>query len=432
MKGNKPFLILIFAAVIFFSAGCANRVEIDDRSIVLGVAIDKPAAPKEEEQGREQQGGTQTGNQQNQGAGSGPDSQEKQESEEFLRPAPPPKDQTPRYAMTIETPIIKAFAGGGGDGGGGSGGGPKKLVLSATGDTFWDIERSLSIRIGRQDFYGHLKVLIISEEVAREGILPVMDFFTRRREIQQNIKLAIANGEARKVLEVEPPEEDFAAFYLDLMLQSLYRTAVKINTNMLEIRRDLADSGGNAVLPRVRASSPTEIVAAGAAVVKDWKFVGWLSEVETSGYNSVRGNITGGSINIVDPKDPGGFLTVLLRGAQVKRSVELVEGKPIFTIEGTSEWDIVEQGTGTMLWDRDYLEQVEHRIEMEFQRRCIHIVDKMQREFKVDVFGFGNMLAQKYPDYWKTVKNQWDEQHFPEAEVNVKITADIRRTETKT
>ena len=140
MKGNKPFLILIFAAVIFFSAGCANRVEIDDRSIVLGVAIDKPAAPKEEEQGREQQGGTQTGNQQNQGAGSGPDSQEKQESEEFLRPAPPPKDQTPRYAMTIETPIIKAFAGGGGDGGGGSGGGPKKLVLSATGDTFWDIE----------------------------------------------------------------------------------------------------------------------------------------------------------------------------------------------------------------------------------------------------------------------------------------------------
>ena len=42
----------------------------------------------------------------------------------------------------------------------------------------------------------------------------MMDFFTRRREIQQNIKLAIANGEARKVLEVEPPEEDLAAFYL--------------------------------------------------------------------------------------------------------------------------------------------------------------------------------------------------------------------------
>ncbi|MGI6554832.1 MAG: Ger(x)C family spore germination C-terminal domain-containing protein [Bacillota bacterium] len=85
-----------------------------------------------------------------------------------------------------------------------------------------------------------------------------------------------------------------------------------------------------------------------------------------------------------------------------------------------------------MLWDTDYLEQVEHRIEMEVQRRCIHVVDKMQREFKADVFGFGSMLAQKYPDYWKTVKNQWDDKHFPEAEVNVKVTADIRRTETKT
>lgn len=85
----------------------------------------------------------------------------------------------------------------------------KSWVLTSTGDTIFDIERSLAIREGRQDFYGHLKIIIISEEVAREGIEPVIDFFSRRREVQQNIQLAIANGEAREVLSVVPVADRF-------------------------------------------------------------------------------------------------------------------------------------------------------------------------------------------------------------------------------
>ena len=428
-KAHRTLFIGLFIVVLLSSTGCGNRVEINDRSIVLGVAIDKPLAPEENTKNQKQQGETQKGKQQGKASGA-----QGQGAEGFLRAEPPPKDQTPRYAMTIETPIIAQLgsnSGGGGGGGGGGQGAGKSWVITSTGNTIWDIERSLSIRAGRQDFYGHLVVIVVSEEVAREGIEPVLDFFTRRREVQQNIKLAISNGEARKVLQVIPVEESFAAFYVDAMLESLYRTGAKINTDMLEIRRSLAESG-NAVLPRVRASSSSEIVAGGAAVVKKWKFRGWLSEFETSGYNIVQNNLIGGSINVVDPKNKFGLLTVLVRNIHTKRSVKLERGKPVYKIEITSEWDIVEKGTGTDLWDTNYLHQVESRLELEIQRRTLHVIDKMQREFRTDIFGFGGMVFHKYPDYWDSVKKQWDDKYFPQAKVNIEVSAKIRRTESKT
>lgn len=419
---------ILFVVLILPLTGCANRIEINNRSLVLGVAIDKPQPPEEKNKGEEQPGGAQQGKKQGeaskkQGQGSG----------DYLRVEPPPEDQISRYAMTIETPIIRQLGGGGEGGGGGSGGGQgssNKWVITSTGNTIWDMERHLSIRVGRQNFYGHLKAIVISEEVAREGIQPIMDFFTRRREVQQNIKLAISNGEARKVLQVTPLEENYAALYINAMLESLYRTGAKINTDMLEIRRSLADSG-NAVLPRVRASSPTEIIAGGAAVIKDWRFVGWLSEFETSGYNIATGRVVGGAITLVDPKNETGLVTVLLRDSQTKSSVKMVDQKPVFTIETVSEWDIVERGTGTLLWDQKYLDQVAHLAELEWQRRVILVIDKMQREFKTDIFGFGGMLSKKYPDYWKRVAKDWDDKYFPEVEVIVQENAKVRRTETK-
>lgn len=424
VRVNKTLFFIFLIFVLLGLTGCGNRVEINDRSIVLGVAIDKPLSPQEENSSGEQ-GSPQQETEQ----GETPETQ-KQKSGGFLRIKPPPPDQVPRYAMTVETPVIKQLGGTGEEGGGGGQKAGNKWVITSTGNTIWDIERALSIRIGRQNFFGHLKVIAISEEVAREGIEPVLDFFTRRREVQQNIKLAIVNGEARKVLQVTPLEENFASFYLDSMLEALFRTSAKINTNLLEIRRSLADTG-NAVLPRIRASSPTEIIAGGAAVIKDWKFIGWLSEYETSGFNVVQARSLGGSVPIVDPKNKSGLLNTLFRSAKGVRSVKIVNGKPVYKIKIVSEWDIVEKQTSTLLWDTKYLKQVENLIALECQRRSLNVIDKMQREYKADVFEFGTMLARKYPDYWENVKDEWDKRYFPEAKISVEVSAKIRRTESK-
>ena len=428
-KSRRTLFSVLFIGMLLCSTGCGNRVEINDRSIVLGVAIDRPQFPDEKKEEDSPQNESQ--------AAEAQDSQKAKEQDtgDYRQNAPPP-NRMPRYAMTIETPIISQLGSGSSGGSGGSQGGERKSwVLTSTGDTIFDIERSLAIREGRQDFYGHLKIIIISEEVAREGIEPVIDFFSRRREVQQNIQLAIANGEAREVLSVVPIADDFASFYIDSMLEALYRSAAKINTDLVAVRRSLAESG-NVVLPRIRASSPSEVIAGGAAVIKNGRFIGWLSELETSGYNIVQNNVLGGSITIVDPQSKStegepGLIALTIKKVNAQKSVRMVNKTPVYTIEIDSEWDVVEKGDGSSLWDIKYLHQIEERVAKEVQRRGLQVVDKMQREFKADVFGFGEMLNRKYPDHWDTVKGKWDEKYFPEAKIHIDVSAKIRRTDSK-
>lgn len=425
---TRILLCSICIILLFCVSGCANRVEINERSMVLGVGIDKPMALESSASGADEEDSDEASeeeeNSEEEDMGTG-----EAASTDYIRIPPPTEDQMPRYAMTIEAPLVGNIAS---DSSGGGSEGVESVVVTSTGNTLWEIERSLGLRLGRENFYGHLAVIVISDEVARGGLEPVLDFFTRRRDVLQNIPVVISNGEARKVMEVIPEEEQSAGIHLNTLLSSVYRTGSKINSNMLDIRRSLV-STGNAVLPRVRASSSTEMTVGGGAVIKDWKLRGWLSELETSGYNLITGadNISGGGLSVVDPKDRKQLITSLIRKYSVKTKVTLENGHPVYTIKVVSEWDIVEKGSDLSTWNVQYIRQIERLIESELERRIITVIDKMQREFKADIFGFGVMLLQRYPDYWKSVETQWDDKYFPQIKVTVDPSVKIRRTESQ-
>ena len=45
------------------------------------------------------------------------------------------------------------------------------------------------------------------------------------------------------------------------------------------------------------------------------------------------------------------------------------------------------------------------------------------KEYKTDIFGFGNMLYKTNPKYWNNVKDKWNDELLPK--LNVEIKADI-------
>ncbi|NLO89250.1 MAG: Ger(x)C family spore germination protein, partial [Clostridia bacterium] len=346
-----------------------------------------------------------------------------------------PKEQIPRYAMSLEIPIIRNLqgvgggGGGGGDGAGGGGGGQQRgnsFIITSTGNEVWGIERTLSKRLGRENFYGHMKVIVIGEDLAREGIREILDFFVRRREIHGRISLVIAREKAKKVLEVTPLEENFSSLYLERLLSEAQRSQVKIEGDFLKAYTSLISSG-NAVLPRVRASSNTQIIVGGAAVIKDWKLAGWLSELETSGVNIVNDEVMGGSITVVDPQREEGLIVVRIVNLGTQRAVEIKGNKPVFTLNIFAEGGIVEKSSINILFNKSLLDQVERRAELEIQRRAFAAIDKLQREYKADIFGFDQMVAKKFPRYWNKIKKEWDGKYFAEAEVIINVDVKVRR-----
>ena len=57
-------------------------------------------------------------------------------------------------------------------------------------------------------------------------------------------------------------------------------------------------------------------------------------------------------------------------------------------------------------------------------------MDKAQRQYRSDIFGFGEVIHREDAKYWKKIQGEWDEV-FPHVPVVVEVDLQIRRTGTK-
>ncbi len=62
----------------------------------------------------------------------------------------------------------------------------------------------MATRVARQPYYEHLQIIIIGEELAKEGIDHPLNLFFRDHESRRKIKLVIAKGSAKDALRVKP------------------------------------------------------------------------------------------------------------------------------------------------------------------------------------------------------------------------------------
>src|SRR5690606_33066362 len=85
------------------------------------------------------------------------------------------------YEVFVEMAIPSALAGAEGEGGGGQGGGPVSQVFGARGRTVFEALRGLEPIAPRELYWGDSELVVFSENLVRQGMAPVLDFFERER-----------------------------------------------------------------------------------------------------------------------------------------------------------------------------------------------------------------------------------------------------------
>ncbi len=370
------------------SAGCWDRWEIEDRGFVLGVAVDL-AEPI-----------TSTGFE--------------GRLDETARV------EGPAYRLTLQLEL-PGQAGGMGETGGGQG--EASWNISTVQSSLFAGSGVLATRTAHQPYFEHLRVIIIGEEVARQGIREVMDFFLRDPGVRYRVRLYVAEGEAREVLGLKAKQEPFSAVYLASLAEN------ERQANRFAFRADLGDvgraitEGVDMALPRVVVGQD-EAKLAGAAVFKGDRMVGWLGELETTGLRWVRNEMTGGFL-VVNLPEGGGLIAFDITESRTRTQVRLEGGRPVFRVDIRVEGNLGEMQKPVDSLDPAVLDKVQQHIAEAIQDQARTAVAKGQ-EFRTDLFGFGRLLEMRYPAYWREVKDQWED-IFPAVEVQVHVHAYIRR-----
>ncbi|WP_157721970.1 Ger(x)C family spore germination protein [Tumebacillus avium] len=376
-------LLLLLCLLATLSSGCWDRKELEQRTSVVAMAIDLA----------ERQGG-----------------------------------ERPMIKLSVQIPIPIKITGSGG--GGGEGGKSAVKVMSATGFSMADAMRNLQSRLNQELFYGHTRVIAVSERVARTDMSGIIDSLRRSPQMRRLLWVLITPEQAVDLLHADPKLEQIPIVYvMDLIQNGAERGRIPDIT----LGRWFIDRSSSGIEPTANfvKSNKQDIKWHGIALFHDDKMVGRIEEEQSWALLHMRDKAIGGDITIPCPaaKQTGSnserkYITAHPKKVHSKSTVAPHQGTFRMDVKITAELDIVESMCDLDYRKKQVVQQIESAISTELEKRAQKLVELCQKEYKVDVFGMGNKVRAKYPHEFERLK--WYDE-FPQTQINVNYDVEIRR-----
>ncbi|MFA1819510.1 Ger(x)C family spore germination protein [Virgibacillus oceani] len=376
--------ILVLFSVIFFTTGCWDRVEIEERGIVIASAID--LVDKKD------------------------DKYTLQLTNQLVIPG---RVGTPSEGPSSEkNPYIN---------------------LSVAGESLSSLNNQMRQMTNQNPFYQHLKVIIISEEVAKEPHLftNIMDVYVRDYDMRRSTRIVITDGEsasASSILDIEPELNPLPGMYIEKLMDGVYDNASAIEPVVLgDLHGDLL-MDKSFILPQIELKGNfVEYQNAGVFQGYSNQLIGVLDLEETKG------------LALLTEKSPGGMLDVYVDGKLVE--LDMTEFRTNIEIKGQDKANlkasadveinanIIENFGDESLLNEAYENKLEQQAEERAEQLMKQTIDKLQGDFQVDVLGMSDILYRRHYDLWKEVEDNWErgENYFSQMDIEVSAKVTIER-----
>lgn len=366
---------MIYILLVLGLTGCWNRRELDTLAIVMGTGVDKP---------KESSGVQLT-----------------------VQIAKPGEIKTPEK-------------GGGGD--------KTYWNIKSTGNTVFYAIRGFTHESSRKLFFPHNQVLIFSRSIAEEGVQKYVDFFIRDPESRLGVWVLVSKGTADEVLDVKSELEKIPSNNIANLVEAQAATSEASYVKLKDFYIRLMSKTTAPIAPFIEISGEGEkktILISGTAVFKRDKLAGELDKRETRGLLWAIGEVKSGII-VVDCPDGDGKVSLEIIKAEGKITPEITEDRIHIKVDIKEEGNLGDQSCPENLALPPKIELLEKEKAAAIRDEVMAALKKA-REFKTDIFGFGDAIHQKYPQQWKNLEDRWDEV-FPDIEVEVNVDAKLRLT----
>ncbi|XID91282.1 Ger(x)C family spore germination protein [Paenibacillaceae bacterium WGS1546] len=300
--------------------------------------------------------------------------------------------------------------------------------VSAEGETLFRAARKMANKSSRVPYMEHNKLIIVSEKLAREGrIEEALDLFIRDHEMRRSSKVLVAKGQAKKLLTIRPRIERLPVEYINATSENPDKSETITPPAIVgHLHRNLLEEHSYAI-PVISAMDNKASVS-GAAVFHGPtnKLKGFLSGIETSGGNFFNGTIRAGVVEIEYEGEP---IVFEIKDVNRRLRADVADPEhPVFDVEISAEGNVGESYSKADLLNPSVIAEIERKVNERVRDVMESTLDKVQREYRSDVLGFGDHLRENHYRTWETVKDDWEEgkQIFSRCNVNIRVRSKIR------
>jgi spore germination protein KC len=365
-------IIFLMLLISIFSSGCWNYRELDKLAVVAGVGVDKT-----------------------------------------------PNGQ---YRVTVE--LVKLSGG-------------KEItrtskIITMGGSTVFDAVRNIISLAGNKLYWSHAKVIILSKQVAEDGVTKIMDWYNRDSETRPDVNILISRATtAEEIFNCSSEEGEIKSFKLDDMINNQASLSKAPTTDILKFDIESKNKATSTIIPTIELKNTDgkktpQIM--GTAIIKNDKLIGFLSGEETKALLFIRNEVKGGllieramgkegrtpvSLEIFKSRTQ---TTPVLRDNDIEINVKVKTIVAIDELEGSENY-----------FDESGCQRLEQVAGSELKNQVEGIIFKMQSLYAADIFEFGENLRENDPKKWKLVSSNW-ENIFRNLRVNITTKVQIRNS----
>ncbi|HHY74326.1 MAG TPA: Ger(x)C family spore germination protein [Bacillus bacterium] len=391
MKKERMMMIMVFF-LLFTLTGCWSRHELSDLAIAVALGIDK---------------------------------NEKEEFVVSVQIVNPGETATSQTAGGYDTPIT---------------------TYTRKGETLFEALRKLSTEVPRLLYLSQLRIIVIGEEVAKEGIYDALDFLSRYHELRTDFYIIVAKERtAEDTIKILTAIEKIPANKLFFSLEKSAEVwAATEKITLTELMDDIISEGtqptltgvtikgdqkGGSTIKNLESISPLATYNyQGIAAFHKNKLVGWLNKEESKGFKYIKDNVKS-TVNVINMN--GGKVGVELVRTKTEIIPHINNGTIMIEVKVSGEGNVGDVNTKLDLMDSSVIGEIESKVNKDIEKKIMATVERAQKDFQSDILGFGERIHKTNPKVWEKVKKQWIDM-FPTIPVNVDVHIKIRRIGTIT
>lgn len=364
--------------------------------------------------------------------------------------------------MTLQLALPVAIAGGSGEEAP-SGGGKTSSIVTLEVPAIYSGLNMANTFISKQINLSHVKVIIFSEELAREGIDKYITAISRGREFRPSMFVVVAMGLAEEYIRaVEPALETNPAKYYEMKLRAFDYTAFTADTRFFKFYNNIKSTSnqayavlasigqfeksseisdekstyrekgrtvpleGDFIAGNMPKTGDVKAEIMGLAVFDGARMVGVLDGADTMAHLIVRGDFKYSFSTIPDPMKDGYFVLLSIgQGRAPKKKVEMVDGVPNINIDVFLEANIQSIQSGINYEEGEKLKILEEAVAEFFEEEIMRYLKKTV-EYGVDVSGFGQFVKSKFLTWDEWESFDWLTR-YKDSVFNVNVDVIVRR-----
>ncbi len=308
-------------------------------------------------------------------------------------------------------------------------------TISTTGITVFDAVRQQLSSIGRKPFYSHVQIIVIGEELAKEGLNDILDFFQRDAEPRLTTRILIAKGTtAKEILNAKSKLEMIPAVHLRSIMEYNHDSNPAIRDIMLIDLLELSAAVGKApviagidIVNKTKDLYISDMRINHSGAFKNGKLVGWLNTEETIGLSYVENKAKNVIIQIPNPSSPDKYIAIEQLSSTARNDIKYENNAFKGTIHVNAIGAVGEIQGNAEFSKPDFIEKLNIATEAKIKEQIQSTIEIAQENFQSDILGFGELAKRKHNKAWKESQADWDE-IFGEMPIEVNVRFEIRRT----